>query len=144
MNEIEFIESIDACFPYSDKEKWQSIINQGTQISDNAAFMVLHEICRTPAEVPVNIQLQILKLWENSFNHPIKNLVIESAKAIINGNDLPIQKAIKYLNAISKFKGNYTALSIVYFSYNDVDGEVDKKYNEIIRIWEAESTISLT
>jgi hypothetical protein len=50
--------------------------------------------------------------------------------------DISVQKAIKYLNEISKFKGNYNALSIVYFSCDDTDGQVDDVYNQIIKMWE--------
>ena len=136
VNEIEFIESIDSCFPYSDEQKWRSLIKQGAQISDNAAYMVLHEICRAPNEVPEEIQLRILCEWENHFDHPVKDLVVESGRAIINGTNIPLGKAIKYLNEISKYKGNYNALSIVYFSCDDIDGQVDNVYNQIIKMWE--------
>lgn len=52
MTEIEFIESIDACFPYGDEKEWRKLIHQGVQITDNASFMVLHEIYGAPKEVP--------------------------------------------------------------------------------------------
>ena len=136
MNEIEFIKSIDACFPYLDEQQWRSLIKQAAQISDNAAYMVLHEICRASNDVPAEIQLQILREWENCFDHPVKGLVVESGRAIIKGMNISVQKAIKYLNEISKFKGNYNALSIVYFSCDDTDGQVDDVYNQIIKMWE--------
>jgi hypothetical protein len=136
MNEIEFIESIDACFPYMDEPKWRSLIKQGAQISDNAAYMVLHEICRAPNEVPSIVQLQILNEWKENFDHPVKELVVESAVKIINKKFITVQKAIKNLNKISKFSGNYNALSIVYFSCNDTDGQVDDLYNRIMKMWE--------
>jgi hypothetical protein len=136
IDEIEFIESIDACFPYADEQQLRSLIKLGAQISDNTAYMVLNEICSAPNEVSPEIQLQMLSEWENSFDHPVKGLVVESGRAIINGTNIPVQKAIKYLNKISKFKGNYNALSIVYFSCDDSEGQVDDVYNQIIKMWE--------
>lgn len=135
MNEIEFIESIDCCFPYSDEHQWQSLIKQGGQISDNASYMVLHEICRAPKEVAAETQLQLIHEWESFFDHPVKDLVVESGRAIINGIDIPAQKAIECLNEISKFKGIYNALSIIYFSCDDADGQVGDVYDQIVEMW---------
>jgi hypothetical protein len=135
MNEIEFIESIDACFPYKDERQWQALIKEGVQISDNASFMVLHEICRAPNEISIELQLKMLHDWEKAFDHPVKDLVIESGKAIIKGINIPVEKALEYLNQISKFKGLYNALAIVYFSCKDIDDKVSDLYNQIRYDW---------
>ncbi|MCP3889109.1 MAG: hypothetical protein GY702_09595 [Desulfobulbaceae bacterium] len=137
MNEIQFIESIDGSFPYYDKEKWKALIIKGAQISDNASFMVLHEICRAPKEVSVENQLKMLYEWDSNYTHPIKDLVIESGKSIIEGREISVERAIDYLMQISKFKGLYNALSIVYFSCNDTDDKADDVYNQITKEWES-------
>ena len=136
MDEMEFVKRIDACFPYTDEMQWRSLVKQGTQISDNAAFMVLHEICRAPEDVRREIRLQMLHEWEDHFDHPLKKLVVESGQAIIDGTYIPVEKAIKYLHQVAKFPGNYNALSIVCFSCDDTDGQVDEVYNQIIDVWE--------
>lgn len=73
MNENEFIESIDSFFPYYDEKKWRKIIKKATEISDNASFMVLHEICRAPKDIEPTHQLYMLFEWGKIFEHPIKN-----------------------------------------------------------------------
>ena len=136
MDETQFIKSIDASFPYDDEEKWMELIIKGGQISENASFMVLHEICRAPNEVSAEHQLRMLYEWKKRYTHPIKNLVLESGKAIIEGRDIPVEIAMDYLKQISKFKGLYNALAIVYFSCDDIDGNVDDLYNQTIKAWE--------
>lgn len=136
MDEIQFIESIDASFPYDDEDKWMELIIKGGQISENASFMVLHEICRAPNEVTAELRLKMLYEWKKRYTHPIKDLVLESGKAIIEGRDIPVEIAMDYLKQISKFKGLYNALAIVYFSCNDINGNVDDFYHKIIKTWE--------
>ena len=75
--------------------------------------------------------------WQKSYEHPVKEFVIEAGMAIINGIDFPVRKAIEHLKLISEHPNNYCALSIVYFSCNDVDGRVDEIYNQIINKWES-------
>jgi hypothetical protein len=137
MNEIEFIESIDACFPYDDEEKWKQVIKQGAQISDNTSFMVLHEICRAPRSKKISSKklLLILREWELAFDHPVKNLVVEAGKAIIDNTYIKNEKAIRFMEKISKYKGMYNALSIVYFSCEDSNEQVDKIYDKIVSSW---------
>ena len=136
MDEIQFIKSIDASFPYDDEEKWMDLIIKGGQVSENASFMVLHEICRAPKEVAAELRLKMLYEWDKRYTHPIKELVLASGKAIIEGRDIPVETAMDYLIQISKFKGLYNALAIVYFSCDDMDGNVDDLYNQIINVWE--------
>ncbi len=138
MDEIEFIDSIDACFPYKDEVKWRELIRLGAQISDNASFMVLHEICRAPNEISQNDQLQMLKAWDSEFSHPIKEEMLEIAKSMIAEKLLPTEKVIKMLEKISRYKGLYNALGLVYFACNDETGKVDAVYKRIIKKWREE------
>jgi len=57
MTEAEFIEAIGFRFPYQDFDKCRSLIKLGASISANAAFMVLHEICRTPHKHSVSREI---------------------------------------------------------------------------------------
>jgi hypothetical protein len=136
MDEIQFIENIDASFPYDDEEKWMDLIIKGVKISDNASFMVLHEICRAPKGVSAELRLKMLYEWDKRYTHPIKDLALASGKAIIEGRDVPVETAMDYLMQISEYKGLYNALAIVCFSSDDVDGHVDDLYDKIINTWE--------
>ncbi|MFA5240113.1 MAG: hypothetical protein WC476_10480, partial [Phycisphaerae bacterium] len=49
-NEDEYIESIDASFPYHDENEWKAVIKEGVGISDEAAYYALYEICRSHSE----------------------------------------------------------------------------------------------
>src|SRR5688572_10989532 len=59
MNEEEFLNSIDCCFPYENEGQWRALILQGKAISDNASFGVLEEICRKPYGNPVSEKEQL-------------------------------------------------------------------------------------
>lgn len=136
MDELTFINTIDCNFPYDNEQAWQSLVIQGATISDNASFMVLHEICRAPLENISILQHKMLEFWAAHYSHPISPIVIEAGKAIIDDLDLPIETALKYMELIKPYYGLYNALAIVYFACEDITGEVDKKFNEIIGEWQ--------
>lgn len=135
MNEKEFIESIDACFPYENERKWRELIDEGIQISDNSSFMVLHEICCAPVEVSKDTRYKMLSVWKNKYTHPVRDLALESGTAIIEERDISIEKALSSLKQISKFNGLYNAFAIVCFSCDDVEDKADDLFEEIVRSW---------
>ncbi len=135
MNEIEFIENIDACFPYRDQEKAKEIIKSGSVLSANASFMVLHEICRAPNEIEPELLFKYLEKWEEVNNHPLKEIVVISAKALINESYIPNPQAIEAMNIVQQYKNQYNALSIVYFSAREESEELDRIYDEITDSW---------
>ena len=94
MDENKFIKCIDTCFPYDVKKRWKERISEGVQISDNASFMVLHEICRAPKDVPESEQLKMLSFWDLEYSHLIKSVVLEVAEAFINGSYLTEERTI--------------------------------------------------
>lgn len=137
MNEEEFINSVDCNFPYKDKPKWVKIVKQGCEISSNACFAVLHEICRPPFSEKVDSKelVEILNFWKENANHPLVDKVSNIATKIIESEVVSIEEAINLMNLISKYKNEYSALAIAYFSCNDLSGEVDKVYQNIISQW---------
>jgi hypothetical protein len=136
MNETEFIENIDAHFPYRDQEKANEIIKSGSVLSPNASFMVLHEICRAPNEIEPKLLFKYLEEWAAVNNHPLKKIVVVSAKALIKKSYIANTQAIEAMNFIQQYQGQYNALSIVYFSASDESEELDIKYDEITDGWE--------
>jgi uncharacterized protein with ATP-grasp and redox domains len=137
MDEVTFITTIDCQFPYADEQAWQSIAIQGATISDNAAFAVLHEICCAPiGEASAALQHKMLEFWVTQYSHPISPIVVEAGKAIIDQTDLPLETVLKYMDQIAPYYGLYNALAIVYFACDDITGEADKKYNEILGKWQ--------
>ena len=137
--EIEFLDKIDCNFPYLDRKKCVNIINEANSISSNATFSVIDEICRIPqserAKVSNETLFELLYLLKSSFKHPLKSIIIETAKKIINNELLEIENVILAMNKIREFKGQYAALSILYFSCDDEEGKLEIIWNEIINEW---------
>jgi hypothetical protein len=48
MTEEDFVTAIDCAFPYRRPVRWRRLSAAAAHISPNAAFMVLHEVCRLP------------------------------------------------------------------------------------------------
>jgi hypothetical protein len=141
MNEIEFLNSIDCCFPYDNEDQWRALILQGKEISDNASFGVLEEISRKPLGNPVseNEQLVMLDAWEADNQHPLAKSVIEAAKAIITDTHLSVDRVLELLSQVQPYRNMYSALNIIYFSCDDTQGLVDEKRQQIVNSWEDHS-----
>lgn len=136
MTEQEFCNSIDCYFPYHDKKRVNDLIEEARSISDNAMFSVLHEIVRAPKEVPANLIKELYARWCNGFNHFLLEAVKEAAEAMLDNNELTVERALELLPQFENEIGQYSALTIIYFSCDDEHGEVDEKYNQICTDWE--------
>jgi hypothetical protein len=141
MNESEFLNSIDCRFPYQDEPRWRALILQGKTISANASFGVLHEIARKPFGhgVSEREQLAMLGVWRAENDHPLVQLVVEAAQAIITGNLLPVDRVLELLDRVRAYPDQYCALGIISFACDDVHGIADEKRQAIVNFWESSS-----
>lgn len=137
MTETEFIESIDCSFPYNSEAEWRPLIELGTSISPNAAFMVLHELCRPPTGIAVpKARIEaILDCWNQHFKHPLVGQVLPAAKAMIDGQTIAVDTALRTMRVVAAYRGQYNALSIPYFACDDVDGRAEELRLEITNAW---------
>jgi hypothetical protein len=118
LTEQEFASSFHAKFPYLNKEAASVLIQKGWSISPNAAFCVLHEICRPPFGTTVQAEsLHLLtREWSKAGDHPLKRSLVGAAVSIIDGDPLPWPTAIDLMHAIGANDGYYAALAIAYFA----------------------------
>lgn len=96
MNEEEFINSIDCCFPYGNPMKWKNAINTAVGISNNACFMVLHELCRPPrsSNVKYETKLKIFKFLSMKFRHPLMKLLKRVILSMLRAEQVPVGVAL--------------------------------------------------
>lgn len=143
MNEIEYINNMDACFPYENEKAWKAAIDQGIRISDNAAYMALHMICSGPSHVPPNDVRRMLDCWSSRCKHPAKSTVMKAAKAVLNEEYLPEAEVLKSMDEVAAYPGLYNALGLIWQAApreDDWSGyatpAVEKKYDDIRKSWE--------
>jgi len=81
VTEDEFIKTVDCRFPYDDEVRARELIKLGSAISPNAAFMVLHEICRPPcsSQVVISRVNVLLGEWIVAVRHPLVQEVLPVA-----------------------------------------------------------------
>lgn len=137
MNEEEFINSFDCKFPYEDQPKWIQIIEEGCKMSSNAAFAVLHEICRPPHGKKVTSKQlrEMADYWSENANFPLAVPISKAAYAMIDHQELSVSEVIEIMNIVSNHRNEYSALAIAYFSCDDMEGVVEDRYKEIISSW---------
>lgn len=134
---------IDCQFPYNSPSA-SALIRQGWATSLNAAFCVLHELCRPPRECAVSkARLRALVAeWAAGGDHPLKDPVLQAAHALIEGEPLPWRQGVALMERIGLFDGQRAALGIAYFaSAEDEDDEnslaLTRTNEEIRRRWDA-------
>ncbi|RZT97627.1 hypothetical protein [Rivibacter subsaxonicus] len=137
MTEIEFIESIDCNFPYRDESQWRKLIEQGALISPNAAFAVLHEICRPPRGESIDQASlsAMLTFWANSFRHPVVATLLPIAEAMLRKQPVPVARALQAMRSVAPYRDQHCALAVPYLACDDADGEADALRQEVLRSW---------
>lgn len=139
--EVLFMESIDANFPYKNKMKCIQTIKESLRFSDNAAYMVLHEICRAPDENPKERLNELIDLWLGRCKKlPLVEGVVKAARAIVNGTGLPKKIVLNFLAQISEHPGLYNALNIIYCSDLTESPDVERKYQQVFQAWKSKKT----
>ena len=141
--EILFDASFDASFRYDDGVAASALIEQGWSISLNAAFCVLHELCRPPKQSDVDIERlrELLTEWAAGPNHPLKAPVLHAAHVLIHGTALPWRAGVALMKRVSDYEGQRAALAIAYTASNCDDPEGDDALTrtdaEIRQYWDA-------
>jgi hypothetical protein len=137
MDEIEFIESIDACFPYDDTRSARVLIEQACAVSANAAFMVAHELARVPGSKRVSPDTlrELLVHLDAHLKHPLKDIVFRVVRTMIRGGRVSDAEVLALMDNIRAYPGQHNALSIVYFAAENGGDTVDSAFESITRAW---------
>jgi hypothetical protein len=135
--EKHFADEIDCRFPYGDLDACKRLIDCGIAISPGAAFAALHEICRPSRHARVTAErlLELLDYWRSRFDHPAAQMMQEVARAIIFKQPLPVDDVIARMNILAGYPPLFPALSILYFSCDDVDERLEPIYDKIWKRW---------
>jgi len=141
MNEEEFINSIDCCFPYNNPMKWKKIVNAAIGISDNACFMVLHELCRAPRSerVTYKTKLEIFTYFSGRFRHPLMSLLGKIIFNMLKNEYVPVGVCLSGMKKVSAYKNQYSALAICLFSGYENSNRIDSLYERIVCEWKSKA-----
>ena len=137
MNEAEFISAIDCAFPHERPTRWRRLSALAARISPNAAFMVLHEVCRSPASRR-DTEAQgraIVSHLQRRFRHPALRAVYPAVASYLTGKKLRPSTAAAQMRKLAPYTGQYNALNICYFSADDRRGVLERTYERIVRDW---------
>lgn len=112
-----FTAPFEGRFPY-DEPSASALVGQGWAISLNAAFCVLHELCRPPRHglVAKSRLRDLVSEWVDGPDHPLKSPVLQAADALIDGAPLPWQQGVSLMRRVGDYDGQRAALSIIYFA----------------------------
>ncbi len=138
MNEQAFNDSIDQKFPYQDFEQGFQLIREAKSISENASFMVLHEICRPPesAQVDAKIQTEWLEKWKGVNQDKLSATVAMFAMGLIKKEPISEENGLDLMEILRNFHGQYNALAIVYFACFSGGHEVEDLFEAILNEWD--------
>jgi hypothetical protein len=144
--EVAFLREIDCRFPYDDEPRWQGLVDRGVGLSPNAAFAVLYEICNPGRSWKERLKPEQLKgmldYWRSKFEHPVANVVVESAMARIDGHEPEPQVAIDRLRVVAEHPFLDFALMIVDYAVDDPDDRVETTSNAIVESWKMRASVS--
>jgi hypothetical protein len=137
--EIKFIDSIDCKFPYHDKQECLRLIDESVGISVNAIFSVTEEICRIPTsekdKAEPSYLLDLLTYIRDKFDHPIKEIIFDTADKMIHGQELTVDEVINRMEIVKEYRGQFAAMSILYFSCDDINERLEPLWDRIMTEW---------
>ena len=116
--EIPFEASFDARFPYNNGAAASALIKRAWSISLNAAFCVLHELCRPPHEESVSKERlrELLTEWAAGPDHRLKAPVLHAARILIEDEALDWRAGAELMRRVGAYDGQRAALAIIYFA----------------------------
>ena len=137
MTEAEFIQQIDCCFPYKAPLKWKRLVTQAARMSPDAAFMVVHELCRPPRSVSVTYAAReiILEHLGKRFHHPLLSALRPLILTFMRGERVSVSTAAAAMRRVARYRSQHNMLAICYFSCNDRNGCLDGLYESIVVKW---------
>jgi hypothetical protein len=137
MTEEEFVNAVDGNFPFRHRVKWRALSSKAARISPNAAFMVLHEVCRLP--VPRNVTLaerpEIIAHLKRRFRHPALRVIRPAMLSYLGGNRLRPSTAAALMHRLEPHVGQYNALIICHYSADDRQGALERTHRSIVQAW---------
>lgn len=140
LKELEFIDKIDGAFPYENRKECLALIQEALDISPNAVFAVVEEICRIPDEdravVPFLSLIDLLKEIDTKFNHPLKEMVLKVAKRMLKEEETPLEETLLNLEEVRKFPRQFACLNIVFYSCHDDEEKRGAAWDSIIKEWD--------
>lgn len=139
--ELEFLDEIDANFPYNDETRAHELIAKAAAFSNNSVFAIMYELCYLPTNVQKQVsesaRIELLTVCLDKLNHPTKQLASEVSTRLIKGEDLSVSEAISAMRRVAKYPDAYGLLSILYMSSDDKDGEAERIYDQITSRWDS-------
>jgi len=140
LKELEFIDKIDGAFPYANRKECTQLINEAIQISPNAIFAVVEEICRIPDEdreqIPFLSLIDLLKEIDTKFNHPLKEMILKVANRMVKEQETPLEETLLNLEELRKFPRQFACLNIVFYSCHDDEEKRGEVWDSIIKEWD--------
>ena len=136
--EAEFIDAVDCRFPYQQEAQAHRLIEEACAISPNAAFMIVHELARRPqgSTADDSTCLALLERLGDRFEHPLRDAVLGVARRMIRGDQLQVHDCVELMRAVSRHRGQFNALAVVYFSCEDSGMKtVDQLHGDIVGNW---------
>lgn len=138
--EQEFLEAIDCRFPFSDRDLAAQLIQEGCRLSPNAGFTLVDEIVRPARGIsaPVALRRDLLNAVFNQLRHPLVPIIKPLAERLVAGQAATVEDALAIMRQVAEHPGQYAALSVAYFSADDVAGVLDREDGIIREGWAAQ------
>lgn len=111
--EIEFIDSIDASFPFENPDEARNIVSKGAVISDNAALMIILELINEANSLFTDLSLSLLEQLCHERPTQAIRLTASVAESLIRRGSFPEGSVERLLEYCRKHKCCYNALGIL-------------------------------
>lgn len=115
--EDQFSGKLENAFPFNDPVQCSALINEAAGISPLSCFEVMHKITEITdherRNIPDQQLLSMISELKRKFEHPLKEIVVKAANAVITQQEISADETMKALHEVRKYDNFYPALWII-------------------------------
>jgi hypothetical protein len=124
--EIDFIDSIDARFPFENEKAARALASKGAAISDNAALMVGYELATASEGWHAALRLSLLEQLLRERATIALRVAAPVIESLIRGTSFPERAVERLLDYCRLNQGCYNALGILSLCSKEFEEEAEK------------------
>jgi hypothetical protein len=139
----EFIKKFGSNFRLSEPDTCRTLIAEAPHVSMDMAFMVLLELFEPRFEGNSDQQARsdMLEFWASQMEHPLAAGILPTAQLVIDGLAVGVGDAMKLMQFVSKFPGQYNALLLASRAADNPTEKIQTLYQDIVHAWESGQTM---
>ncbi len=126
MEEVEFIQAVDAGFLFNTDAEYEEVTRLGCSISDNAALMVGYELATGASHASLEVNLRLLEIMERERPTPVILAAVPVVRSLLREEPVAKEDTLRLLGACKEHSSAWNGLGIVLCAAPGLEEECER------------------